>query len=223
MMHFLAYAEKQGQIDAGAWIEIARKHGIPTFLDAAAELPPVDNLGRYCKAGFDLVAFSGGKGLCGPQCTGLLLGRRDLVSAATLNNSPYPDSIGRGCKVGKEEIVGLCTAVEVYVARDHAADRKRWQAIVDEWQAALQGLAGISLKQIGPENGGSVPYLSIDWDQTALGFTYDRFLMRLREGEPRIELWRTDDRGLCLTPFMLEPGEDRIVAQRIAEVFAGRS
>jgi L-seryl-tRNA(Ser) seleniumtransferase len=223
MMHFLAYAGQRGQIDAAAWIAIARKHGVPTFMDAAAELPPAANLGGYCKAGFDLAAFSGGKGLRGPQCTGLLLGSKDLVRAATLNNSPYPDSIGRACKVAKEEIVGLVTAVELFLARDHEADRRRWQSIVDEWQAALQSNQKITVRELGPENGGSVPYLSLDWDQAALGFTHDQFLTRLREGDPRIELWRTSGRGLCLTPFMLEPGEEQIVVRRIAEVFASFS
>jgi L-seryl-tRNA(Ser) seleniumtransferase len=135
MMHFLAYAGKQGQIDAAAWIAVARKHSVPTFIDAAAELPPAANLGGYCKAASTSRPSAAARVCAGPQCTGLLLGSKDLVRAATLNNSPYPDSIGRGCKVAKEEIVGLVTAVELFLARDHEADRRRWQSIVDEWQA----------------------------------------------------------------------------------------
>ncbi|MGH9753641.1 MAG: aminotransferase class V-fold PLP-dependent enzyme [Blastocatellia bacterium] len=219
MMHFLVYADKKGRIGMEEWIDIGKKRGIPNFLDAAADIPPAGNLRKYTDMGFDLVAFSGGKALRGPQCSGLLLGRKDLVEAAFLNDSPFPDSIGRGCKVGKEEIIGLLTAVELFLKRDHAADWKRWQAIIADWEAELHKVRGITLERIGPENAGNVPYLSLNWDQSARGFSHEDFLNRLREGRPRIELWDTRDRGLCLTPFMLEPGEEKIVIRRVVEVF----
>ncbi len=219
MMHFLVYADKKGRIGMKEWISVGRKHGIPNLLDAAAEIPPAGNLRRYTDLGFDLVAFSGGKALRGPQCSGLLLGRKDLVQAAFLNDAPFSDTIGRGCKVGKEEIIGLLTAVELFLKRDHVADEKRWTTIAAYWEAALRRLAKISVDRIGPENAGNVPYLSLNWDQRTRGFTHEDFLNSLRIGDPRIELWLTRDRGVCLTPFMLEPGEEKIVLRRIIDVF----
>lgn len=220
MMHFLAFAEHKGQIGAAEWIAVAKARGIPNVVDAAAELPPSSNLRRFCDQGFDLVAFSGGKALRGPQCSGLLLGRRDLVEAASLNNAPHSDSIGRGCKVGKEEIIGLLTAVELYMRRDHEADRRRWTAIIDKWDDALETVPQLTLKRQGPENAGrEVPYLSLDWSDAEKGLTREAYVKRLREGEPRIELWPTRDRGLCVTPFMLDPGEEIIVGRRLVEAF----
>lgn len=220
MMHFLAFAEHKGQIGAEEWSAVAKARGIPNFVDAAAELPPSGNLRRYCDQGFDLVAFSGGKALRGPQCSGLLLGRRDLIEAASLNNAPHSDSIGRGCKVGKEEIVGLLTAVELYMRRDHEADRREWTAIIDQWEDALSSVPGVTLKRQGPENAGrDVPYLSLDWDETEKRLSRETYLERLRDGNPRIELWPTRDRGVCVTPFMLEPGQETIVGRRLREAF----
>ena len=219
MMHFLVYADQKGRIGMEEWIEVGKKRGVPNFLDAAADIPPAGNLRKYTDLGFDLVAFSGGKALRGPQCSGLLLGRKDLVEAAALNNAPVANSIGRGCKVGKEEIIGLLTAVELYLKRDHAADEKRWQAITEDWEAELRKIPKITVERTGPENAGNVPYLSLNWDQKARGFSHEDYLKRLRQGRPRIELWETRDRGLCLTPFVLEPGEEKIVIRRIAEVF----
>ena len=219
MLHFLAYAEANGKIGTAEWIAAGKRRGVPNFLDAAAELPPSGNLRRYCDAGFDLVAFSGGKALRGPQCSGLLLGRKDLIAAAELNSAPHSDSVGRGCKVGKEEIVGLMTAVELYVKRDHDADRTRWESIIGQWETLLRDVPGVSLRRIGPENAGQVPYLSIDWDEARSGIRREDYLKRLRDGEPRIELWPTPDRGICATPFMLESGQESVVGRRLLEAF----
>src|SRR5690606_4760108 len=111
----------KGQISRQQFIAAGKEAGVPVFNDAAAELPPHENISSIVREGFDLVAFSGGKGLRGPQASGLLLGRQDLIEAAALNNNPYSDTIGRGMKVGKEEIMALLRAVEVYVQRDHEA------------------------------------------------------------------------------------------------------
>lgn len=220
MMHFLVYADPKGKIRMPEWIEVSKKHNIPNFLDAAADIPPMGHLRKFTDMGFDLVAFSGGKALRGPQCSGLLLGRKDLVNWAFMNDSPNSDSIGRGCKVGKEEIIGLLTAVELYMKRDHAADMRRWQSIVEDWEKALQKIHGLSLKRQGPENAGNVPYLAFDWDEAATGIKRDEFIKRLREGEPRIELWGpVRGLGLCATPFMLDPGQERIVSRRLVDVF----
>lgn len=219
MMHFLVYADRKGRIRMEEWIKVGKEHGVPNLLDAANEIPPVGNLHKYNDMGFDLVAFSGGKAFRGPQSAGLLLGRKDLIDAAFLNDAPNCDSIGRSCKVGKEEIMGMLTAVDLYFERDHAADWRRWQEIITAWDMTLSRVLGISVTRMGPENGGNVPYLTLNWDHSAKGFTFEEYQERLREGRPRVELWLKDGLGLCLTPFMLELGEDEIVSKRMLEVF----
>ncbi len=125
MLFFLNCHEPMGQIPRGEWLRVGKDRGIPTFLDAAADVPPVAHLSRYVHEGFDLVAISGGKALRGPQATGLLLGRADLVTAAMKAISPH-EGIGRGMKVGKEEMIGLLTAVERYLKLDHDAEHHLW-------------------------------------------------------------------------------------------------
>src|SRR5438876_467456 len=127
MLYYSNFAQNRGRIGLEQWVALGKKHGVPTFNDAAADVPPVSHLSEYNKMGFDLVAFSGGKGLRGPQCAGLLLGRKDLIEAALLNNNPNEDTIGRGMKVGKEEIVGMFAAVERYLKIDHDQEWKTWE------------------------------------------------------------------------------------------------
>ena len=124
MMWFLNYNNMVGKVRDEEFIAIGKKHNIPTFNDCAADVPPVENLWKYTQMGFDLVSFSGGKGLRGPQSAGLLLGRKDLIQAARKNAPPYGDTVGRGMKVNKEEILGMLIALEVYLARDHQQERK---------------------------------------------------------------------------------------------------
>ena len=126
MAHFFNAAE-EGEISREDWIRVAHQHGVPCFNDASADVPPIANLWNYTKMGFDLVTFSGGKGIRGPQCTGLLLGKKDLIEAAVKNNSPYSNTVGRGMKVAKEEIVGLVAAVDWLLAQDEDAMQKEFQ------------------------------------------------------------------------------------------------
>ena len=126
MAHFFNAAE-HGAISREDWVRVAHKHAVPSFNDAAADVPPISNLWNYTEMGFDLVTFSGGKGIRGPQCTGLLLGRRDLIAAAVKNNSPYSNTIGRGMKVAKEEIIGLVAAVDWLLAQDEQAMQAEFQ------------------------------------------------------------------------------------------------
>ena len=121
MMHFANFANAAGQIKVDEWANLAKELKLPCMNDAAADTPPVSHLWDYTKMGYDLVTFSGGKALRGPQCAGLLIGREDLVGYALLNNSPYEDTLGRSQKVGKEEIVGMVKALELYLAEDHDA------------------------------------------------------------------------------------------------------
>src|SRR5205085_8062143 len=137
MMFFLNSSTNQGSIRHEEFVKLARQHKLPTLIDAAADVPPVDNLFRFQKLGFDLVCFSGGKGLRGPQSAGLLLGRKDLIAAARLNNSPNADSVGRSNKVNKEEIVGMLVAVESFLKRDHQAVWKDWESRCNRITQAL--------------------------------------------------------------------------------------
>jgi D-glucosaminate-6-phosphate ammonia-lyase len=127
MMLFFNNNDPVGQIHLADFVQLGKKHNVPTFNDASADVPPVENLTKYVKLGFDLVTFSGGKGICGPQSAGVLVGRKDLIRAARLNTSPYSDSVSRGMKVNKEEMLGMMVALENYVKRDHQAEWREWE------------------------------------------------------------------------------------------------
>jgi len=220
MLFFLNSADNQGKIKRQEFAEIAKKLGIPSLIDAAADVPPAENLSAFIKMGYDLVAFSGGKGLKGPQCSGLLLGRKDLIEAAFLNGSPNSDSAGRIGKVGKEEIVGLLKAVELFVKKDHQAEWKEWEDRVSLIEKALNGIQGFQTEKFIPEIANQVPHLAIKWDSSAVHLTKDDFVKALREGEPRIEIRPTfpNEPRLEIAVWMLQPGEDRVVARRCAEI-----
>jgi len=128
MMLFFNDAEPRGQIKAEEWVALGKKHNIPTFVDASADVPPVTNVTRFSRIGFDLVTFSGGKGIRGPQSAGILAGRKDLIQAARLNTSPYSDSLARGMKVNKEEMVGMLVALDLFMKKDHDAEWKEREA-----------------------------------------------------------------------------------------------
>lgn len=219
MMFFLNYAEPNGQVKRQEFVEIAKKARIPTLIDAAADVPPPGRLSEYTKMGFDLVAFSGGKGLRGPQCSGLLLGRKDLIEAAYLNGSPHSDTVGRIAKVGKEEIVGLWTAVELYLRRDHKAEWREWETRIGEIAKALQGLRGVKTESFVPEIANESPHLRISWDESVIPVRNEQLAKILRDGEPRIEIRPTSpDKPVAeVAVWMLKPGEHRIVARRLRE------
>ena len=188
------------------------------FNDAAAELPPAANLSSIVREGFDLVGFSGGKGLRGPQSSGLLLGRKDLIEAAVLNNNPNEDAIGRPAKVGKEEIMGLLAAVEEYVHRDHEGDQRLWRGFMESISKDLRGIPGVTAEIYVPGDGGHpVPYLRVQWDQKKVNLGYPDCGQQLRDGEPSIEVNAGGD-GLSLASYNLFPGEERIVGYRLRAI-----
>lgn len=166
--------------------------------------------------GFDLVAFSGGKGLLGPQCSGLLLGRKDLVDAARINSSPF-GGIGRGMKVGKEEIIGLVAAVERYLKVDHEAEFHELDSRVSDISKALSGIRGVKTERLVPEIANHLPHLTVDWDNPVT-LSAQEVAASLRNGDPRIEVSQRGQRGLTISVWMLRPGEHRIVARRLREV-----
>jgi L-seryl-tRNA(Ser) seleniumtransferase len=229
MTHFFNAAEG-GQISREDWIRVAHQHNIPCFNDASADVPPISNLWNYTKMGFDLVTFSGGKGLRGPQCSGLLLGKKDLIDAAVKNNSPYSNTVGRGMKVAKEEIVGLVAAVDWFVSQDEEAMQKEFHRRADLIAARVKSLPGIETHIFVPPVANQVPHLLINCDPNKIKLTGREVMQKMRDGKPRIELnpatgGRSVSRGLESGPnsivvgvWMLQPGEDQIVARRLHEV-----
>jgi L-seryl-tRNA(Ser) seleniumtransferase len=211
-----------GQIHAAEFAELGKKHNVPTFNDAAADVPPVENLFKYIKMGFDLVTFSGGKGIRGPQSAGLLLGRKNLIEAARLNDSPNSDAIGRGMKVNKEEILGMMVAVEVYVKKDHAAEWRDWERRIKLIADSVGPISGVKTETFVPEIANAVPHLRILWDESALKITSKEVTQKLLEGEPAIELRPGAKAGTIeIAVWMLQPNEAQIVARRIREVLKG--
>lgn len=217
MMLFFNAANPNGQIKDAEFAALGKKHKVPTFNDAAADVPPKENLSKWTNMGFDLVTFSGGKGIRGPQSAGLLLGRKDLIEAARLNSSPYSDSIGRGLKVNKEELLGMMVAVELYVHRDHEAEWREWEKRIKVVSDGLSSLKGVNLETFVPEIANAVPHLRITWDQSKI--TAEEVTRRLREGEPSVEVRPPSRKGVIeVAVWMLQPGEAQVVARRIREV-----
>ncbi len=222
MMLFYNANNFVGQIKDEEFAQLGKKHAIPTLNDAAADVPPVDNLWKYTGMGFDLVAFSGGKGLCGPQSTGLLLGRKDLIAAARLNAPPNSDSIGRGMKVNKEEMLGLLVALELYLKRDHAQERREFDKRADVILKAATDVPGVKAEVFVPEVANHVPHVRISWDSTARGLTAAEAVKAFRDGEPSIGT-RSEGDSLVIGVWMMRPGEEKIVARRLREVLTRRS
>jgi D-glucosaminate-6-phosphate ammonia-lyase len=221
MMFFLNSADPRGRIHHEEFVAIAKQHNVPTLMDAAADVPPVENLWKYTKMGFDLVGFSGGKGLRGPQSTGLLLGRKDLIEAARLNNSPNGDTLCRTNKVNKEEVIGMLVALETYLKLDHASEWKEWEARCHRIAEALKGFQDVKTEIRVPSIANAVPHLQIRWDTQARKVSGADMVKKLREGTPSIELAPGARHPLVIGVWMMEPGEDEIVGRRIREVLSG--
>ena len=219
MMFFANYLSPDGQIQGPEWVALGKKYKIPTFADCSADVPPVENLFAYPKVGYDLVTFSGGKGICGPQSAGVLLGRRDLIEAARLNTSPNSDSIARGMKVNKEELVSMMVALEVFIKRDHGAQYKDWERQAKLIGDAVASLPSVTTKIDVPLIANHVPHLHISWDQTQLKISPLALKKRLAEGEPAIELNPSTDQDKAVVGvWMLQPGEASVVAKRLRDV-----
>ncbi len=221
MMLFFNDADPRGQVKAAEFAQLGKKHGVPTFNDAAADVPPAENLSKYTKLGFDLVTFSGGKGLCGPQSAGLLLGRKDLIAAARMNTSPNSDTIGRGHKVNKEEMLAMMVAVELYLKRDHAAEWREWERRAKTISDAAQSVKGVTVEQYVPEIANHTPHLRIRLDPATVKVSVVEAIQKLREGEPAIECVPGSREFIGMTVWMLQPGEEKIVARRLREVLRG--
>lgn len=199
-------------------IEIAQKHGIPLIVDAAAQLPPPENLWRFTEMGADLAMFSGGKGLCGPQSSGLIVGKKSLIEAIEFNGPPHP-FIGRGMKVGKEEMVGLLAAVEWYLNQDHDQLMQSYEDQVVFYTEVFKDIQGVSVDRSFPSEAGQpMPRTEIRFDAEQLGITRDDILQQLQTGEPAIDVAGAGANGVLINGQTLMSGEIEIIAKRLKEI-----
>jgi len=221
---------------------VAKKNNVPMLLDDAAGIPPIANIKLYAQMGLDMYTFSGGKGLSGPQCSGLLLGRKDLIEAAMLNTSPWEGAVCRAMKVGKEEIVGLLMAVETWLKTDFDALNREWNARVERIAKLVKTVSGVETDISIPKDGNRYPTLYISWDEEKWGFTVKDCVQKLRAGDPVIEVAGADNpsivpavregnpkqsskesaqrRRLELVSSTIQPHEAIIVGQRIRELLS---
>lgn len=211
------------------WVRVAHQHGVPCFNDAAADVPPISNLWNYTQMGFDLVAFSGGKGMRGPQCTGLLLGRKDLIDAARLNNSPNSNAVGRGLKVAKEDIIGMVAAVDWFLGQDDTAMEAEFRKRADRIAEQVKKVPTVETTVFIPAVANHVPHLLVTYDPARVRTTGLEVMQKMREGKPRIELNPGTGGGpasaglpggvntIIVGVWMLQPGEDLIVGRRLRE------
>jgi len=230
VMCFFYNAADEGNISREDWIRVAHAHGVPCLNDAAADVPPISNLWNYTHMGFDVVAFSGGKGLRGPQNAGLLLGRKDLIAAATANNSPNDDVVGRGMKVAKEQIVGMVAAVDWFLSQSDAEFEAEFRRRADAIASALKDIPTLTAEIYIPPIANHVPHLLIRYDQQRVKIAPREVRKQLHQGTPSIELNPAtgskegsagipkDANKIVVGVWMLEPGEDAIVARRLREV-----
>src|SRR5215471_6983944 len=230
IMCFFYNAADAGQISREDWIRVAHAHGVPCLNDAAADVPPISNLWNYTQMGFDLVAFSGGKGIRGPQNAGLLLGRKSLIAAATENNSPNDDAVGRGMKVAKEQIVGMVAAVDWFLSQSDAEFEAEFRRRADRIAATLKDIPTLTSEIFIPPIANNVPHLLIRYDTRRVGISPKEVAKQLRDGTPSIELNPAtgsteasagipkDAITIVVGGWMSEPGEDVIVARRLRKV-----
>ena len=216
MMWFYNNQNPVGKVRDEEFVAIGKKRGIPTFNDCAADVPPVENFWKYTQMGFDLVCFSGGKGIRGPQSAGLLLGRKDLIQAALKNAPPHGDTVGRGMKVNKEEILGMLVAIEVFLTKDHQAEWKLWESQVNMIHEAAASVPGVKGEIHVPEIANHVPSLRISWNDRVKA-TPAEIRDALRNGHPSIETMGGKD-TIDITTWMMLPGEERIVARRLKDL-----
>jgi uncharacterized pyridoxal phosphate-dependent enzyme len=222
MMLFFNNNNSAGQIRDEEFVQLGRKHSIPTLNDAAADVPPVENLWKYTAMGFDLVAFSGGKGIRGPQSAGLLLGRKTLIAAARMNGSPNGNAIGRGMKVNKEEMVGMLAALELFVGKDHAAESREFERRAEEVRQAAASVAGVHAEIFVPDVANHVPHVRVSWDVASAAGRAASVVRALLDGEPSIAI-RSEGETLVVGVWMMQPGEAKVVARRLRQELGRQS
>ncbi|HZR67151.1 MAG TPA: aminotransferase class V-fold PLP-dependent enzyme [Terriglobales bacterium] len=221
-------------------LNVAKDHKVPMLLDDAAGIPPVENAKLYAKMGIDLYCFSGGKGLCGPQCTGLLLGRKDLIEAALMNSNPREGAVCRPMKVGKEEIIGCLTSLETWLKLDLKKLNAEWNARIDKIRKLVDTVPGVRTDVYIPDDGNRYPTLRVYWDTQAWNYGVSDCVNELRANDPVIEVLGADNPSLVtavregnpkptakerkapdhieLVSMTIKPGEEIIVGQRLRAI-----
>ena len=217
LLWYLNANTENGEIKWEEFVSLGKKHGIPTFIDCAADVPPVSNLFRFTKMGFDMVAFSGGKGLRGPQSAGLLLGKRKYIEAARMHTPPRGETIGRGMKVNKEEVLGMLAALELYLQKDHKKEWQLWEEQIELISNSAKAIEGVTTEIHVPPHANHVPSLRIRWDQNLVKITPNDVRKKLREGHPSIQTVGNSE-TIGITTWMMAPGQERIVAKRIHDI-----
>ena len=215
MMYFINYQSSLGKIQHKEWLELARKHRIPTMIDMAADLPPKENLWKFHDMGFDLVCVSGGKFMRGPQSTGILSGKKELIAAARMSAPPRGSNIGRGMKVNKEEIFGLYIALEHFINTDQ---EKEWRMLEDRIAVIANeasSVPGVKAELIPLPLINRIPTLNISWDKSKIKM--ENLAANLRNGNPSIEVMGGPGGSINVTSHMLKKDEVKIVATRIRE------
>jgi L-seryl-tRNA(Ser) seleniumtransferase len=224
-------------------LSIARAHKVPLLLDDAAGIPPIENIKLYARMGIDLYTFSGGKGLCGPQCSGVLLGRKDLIEAAMLNTNPYEGAVCRPMKVGKEEVMGCLAAIETWLKVDCDALYRQWNQRAQRIARLVGTVPGVKTEIYVPADGNRYPTLRVSWDQQGWNFSVMDCVQKLRDGDPVIEVLgpdnpsgvpgaregnpnrkeRREPNRLELVSMTIQPGEEIIVGQRLRSILSAAS
>jgi L-seryl-tRNA(Ser) seleniumtransferase len=214
----------EGPLSTQAICEIAQPKGVPVLVDAAAEILTVPNV--HLQAGATLVTYSGGKCLRGPQTAGLLLGRKNLVRAAWVHSAPH-HGVGRSMKVGKEEAIGMLMAVEMWAKRDHAAEWNRWTSWLEHIARRVSAVNGVATSVVPPVGlSNRTPSLLVTWERRKLGLDGGWVARHLLETDPRVAMFPASgpleegQTGVSITPYMLSPGEEKIVADRLLGVLS---
>jgi uncharacterized pyridoxal phosphate-dependent enzyme len=217
LMHFLHIESDKGKIQHEEWVALGKKHGIPTSIDIAADVPPVSNLWKFNDMGFDFVVISGGKAIKGPQSAGLLMGKKNIISAARLSMPPRGFNIGRGMKINKEEILGMYVALEKYINADHDKEWKEWEEKLALVNNSVNSISGVTTEVHVPPLGNHTPTLKITWDIAKVKITDKGLREALRNATPSIEVGGGSANSVSVTVFMLKPGQEKIVASRLKE------
>lgn len=216
MLWFLNANTDEGEIKQREFVEVGKKFNVPTFIDCAADVPPVENLFKFTEMGFDLVAFSGGKGIRGPQSAGLLLGRREYIEAARMHTPPRGNNIGRGMKVNKEEVLGMLVALEMYLSKDHEKEWKMWEDQIKLISDSVSAVQGVKTEIHVPKYANHVPSLKVSWSDD-IPITPPEVREQLRNGHPSIETVGGRE-SVNITTWMMTPGLEYTVARRLTEI-----
>jgi L-seryl-tRNA(Ser) seleniumtransferase len=218
-MHFLNCNALEGKIMHEEWLALAKKYNLPATIDIAPDVPPVSNLWKFNDMGFSFVTLSGGKAVRGPQSAGVLMGKKDIIAAARLNDSPNGVTIGRGMKVNKEEMLGMYAALDGYIRQDHDKEWKMWEDQVKVITDTVKEIEGVTTSVTVPPIANHTPKINISWNKNKIKLSRHDLGERLRIGSPSIEVisWGDEDNSIDLTVFMLKAGQEKIVAKRLRE------